>query len=75
MHAIIQADKQIPYRGQKGDCMQQVMAVCSFDMLFTYVVCGWEGTAHDQRILLDTISDERLKFPHAPSGKKAFISA
>ena len=53
--------------------MQQVMAVCSFDMLFTYVVCGWEGTAHDQRILLDTISDERLKFPHAPPGKKVFV--
>ena len=73
MHAAIQADKQIPYRGRKGDRMQQVMAICSFDMLFTYVVCGWEGAA--QRILLDTISDKRLKFPHAPSGKKAFISA
>ena len=52
--------------------MQQVMAVCSFDMLFTYVVCGWKGTAHGQRILLDTISDEKLKFPHAPPGKMAF---
>ena len=53
--------------------MQHVMAVCSFDMLFTYVVCGWEGTAHDQRILLDIISDERLKFPHAPPSKKVFV--
>ena len=52
--------------------MQHVMAVCSFDMLFTYVVCGWEGTAHDQRILFDTISDAKLKFPHAPLGKIAF---
>ncbi|RWR90919.1 putative myb/SANT-like domain-containing protein [Cinnamomum micranthum f. kanehirae] len=75
VHAIIQPEKQIPYRGRKGDCMQQVMAVCSFDMLFTYVVCGWEGTAHDQRILLDTISDEKLKFPHAPPGKYYLVDA
>eukprot|EP00268_Persea_americana_P025067 TRINITY_DN2442_c0_g2_i1.p1 TRINITY_DN2442_c0_g2~~TRINITY_DN2442_c0_g2_i1.p1 ORF type:complete len:267 (-),score=43.65 TRINITY_DN2442_c0_g2_i1:1151-1951(-) len=75
VHAIIQPEKQIPYRGRKGECMQQVMAVCSFDMLFTYVVCGWEGTAHDQRILLDAISDDRLKFPHAPPGKYYLVDA
>ena len=53
--------------------MQQVMTVCLFDMLLTYVVCGWEGTTHDQRILLDTIFYEKLKFLYAPPGKKVFI--
>ena len=55
MHAIIQPENRIPYRVRKGVCMQQVMVVCPFNMLFTYVVFGWEGTAHDQRTLLDTI--------------------
>ena len=73
MHVIIQPEKPIPYRGRKGECMQHVMTVCSFAILFTYVVCGWKGTSHDQRILFDTISDERLKFPHAPPGKKVLV--
>lgn len=52
---MIPIEKQVPYRGKKGECMQNVLAACSFDMLFTFVIAGWERTAHDPRILLDTI--------------------
>ena len=30
---------------------QNVLAVCSFDLKFTYVLPGWEGSASDSRIL------------------------
>ena len=31
------------------------MAAVSFDLKFTYVLAGWEGSAHDALILADAI--------------------
>ena len=31
------------------------MAACDFDLLFTFVMAGWEGAAHDTRIFLYAI--------------------
>ena len=39
------------YRGRKEHTTQNVMAACGFDMKFTYVLPGWEGTASDSRII------------------------
>ncbi|KAL6314365.1 hypothetical protein AAG906_021198 [Vitis piasezkii] len=39
------------YRGQKYYPTQNVLAVCSFDLKFTYVLPSWEGSASDSRIL------------------------
>ncbi|XP_042960172.1 uncharacterized protein LOC122295163 [Carya illinoinensis] len=44
---IISPTKQIPFIGRKGITTQNVMAVCDFDMRFTFVWAGWEGIAHD----------------------------
>ncbi|KAL4309416.1 hypothetical protein GQ457_01G023830 [Hibiscus cannabinus] len=67
--AILPPNEQIPYIGRKGVPTQNVMTVCDFNMCFTFVVAGWEGTSHDTRIFLDAIRDPRLKFPHQPNGK------
>jgi hypothetical protein len=40
------------------------MAVCDFDMCFTFVWPGWEGSAHDTRIFLEATRDPSLHFPH-----------
>ncbi|XP_059658413.1 protein ALP1-like [Cornus florida] len=40
IHANVPASSQIPYRGRKSDTTQNLMAICSFDMKFTYVVAG-----------------------------------
>ncbi|GMI70700.1 hypothetical protein HRI_000739300 [Hibiscus trionum] len=69
IHVILPPNEQIPYIGRKGVPTQNVMAVCDFNMCFTFVVAGWEGTTHDTRIFLDAIRDSRLKFPHPPNGK------
>ena len=33
--------------GCKDGTMQNVLATISFDLKFTYVLAGWEGSAHD----------------------------
>ena len=43
--AWVPSQLQISYRGRKSVCTQNVMAVCDFDMRFTFVNAGWEGTA------------------------------
>lgn len=40
-----------PYRNRKGDLSQNVLAVVDFNMLFTYVLAGWEGSAADITVL------------------------
>ncbi|CAN0837486.1 hypothetical protein LINGRAHAP2_LOCUS1817 [Linum grandiflorum] len=61
--ACIPTDQQVPFRGRKTTTIQNVMCVCSFDMLFTYVVAGWEGTANDSRILSETAYNSANQFP------------
>nr|KAJ0217647.1 hypothetical protein LSAT_V11C300112400 [Lactuca sativa] len=52
------------YRGRKGYPTINVLAACSFDLKFTYVLTGWEGTASDSRIVKDALKrDDKLLFP------------
>ena len=44
------------YRTRKGNIAMNVLGVCSPDMHFIYVLPGWEGSAHDSRVLRDAIS-------------------
>lgn len=37
---------------------QNCLFVCSFDMLFTYTLTGWEGAATDARIWADALSKD-----------------
>ncbi|XP_059671120.1 uncharacterized protein LOC132316664 [Cornus florida] len=69
IHAVVPVDQQIPFRGRKGDTTQNVMAVCSFDMKFTYIITGWEGSANDSKILNECIQNEDFNFPSPPEGK------
>ncbi|XP_043706591.1 uncharacterized protein LOC122656188 [Telopea speciosissima] len=44
-------------------------------MCFTWVWAGWEGTAHNNRILWEAINVPRLKFPHPPPGKYYLVDS
>jgi len=44
------------FRNRKGFISQNVLGVVDFDLCFTYVLVGWEGSAHDGRVLLDAIT-------------------
>ncbi|XP_074303342.1 uncharacterized protein LOC141637813 [Silene latifolia] len=55
---------QSKYRIRKGNLTTNVLGVCSVEMEFIYVLLGWEGSAHDGRILRDAISRPNgLKVP------------
>ena len=42
---------------KKGVLSQNVLAAISFDDLkFSYVLAGWEGSAHDSKVLNDALS-------------------
>ena len=46
------------YWGRKECTTQNVLAACDFDMRFTYVLPGWEGTASGSRIIKNALSRE-----------------
>jgi hypothetical protein len=52
-HQVLYAIGEL--RGRKNSPTQNVMAAVSFDLKFTYVLAGWEGSAHDALILADVI--------------------
>ncbi|XP_071923057.1 protein ALP1-like [Coffea arabica] len=58
-----------------GDLSQNVLAACDHDMRFVYVRVGWEGSAHDARILQDTLLDPNSGFPMPPPGKYYAVDA
>ena len=51
----VPATEPKPYRNRKRYLSQNVLAACDFDMKFTYGLAGWEGSAHDGRVLNDAI--------------------
>ncbi|KAL0337659.1 UNVERIFIED_CONTAM: hypothetical protein Scaly_2041000 [Sesamum calycinum] len=62
------------YRSRKGRIAQNVLAICDFDLNFTYVYAGWEGRATDARVLDHAILQDRA-FPFPPLGKYYLVDA
>ena len=60
--AIPPAEDYTSFRNRKKDITQNVLGVCNFDLTFSYVLCGWEGSAHDSRVL-DDAKNKRLPLP------------
>ncbi|CAM8952123.1 unnamed protein product [Rhodiola kirilowii] len=75
IEARISDDKGNQHRGRKGIKTWNVLACCSFDMLFTYVHVGWEGSAHDQTVWIDAITQPQFCFPHPPEGKYYLVDS
>ncbi|XP_020266770.1 uncharacterized protein LOC109842285 [Asparagus officinalis] len=53
--AMLPATRVSRFRGRKG-VTQNILAACTPNKLFTYVLAGWEGSANDYRILQDALS-------------------
>ncbi|ONI01919.1 hypothetical protein PRUPE_6G167200 [Prunus persica] len=62
------AQKQTSYRGRKILITQNVMCACSFDMMFTFIYMGWEGTANDSRVFIDAVMRPENEFPFPDEG-------
>ena len=52
-------------RDRKGQVTQNTLAVCGFDMIFYYIVSGWDGSAADAYMY----NDARLIDLAIPDGK------
>nr|XP_034591364.1 protein ALP1-like [Setaria viridis]XP_034591365.1 protein ALP1-like [Setaria viridis] len=64
---------QAAFRGRKHTITQNVLAAVDFDLRFTYVLAGWEGSAHDALILSDAL--ERTDGLTVPQGKFYLVDA
>ena len=61
-----------PYRNRKGWLLQNVLAACDFDIRFRFILPGWEGSAHDSRILKDAMDGKGFV---VPEGKYWLVDA
>ena len=60
--ANVPVEIQGKFQGRKEGTTQNVLAAITFNLKFIYVLVGWEGNAHNSRILGDALS--------GPSGLK-----
>nr|XP_009793836.1 PREDICTED: uncharacterized protein LOC104240661 [Nicotiana sylvestris] len=61
------------YRGRKDYPTQNVLAACTFDLKFTYVLAGREGTTSDSRIMKEALNkQDPLRIPE---GKYYLVDA
>ncbi|KAH1040398.1 hypothetical protein J1N35_042141 [Gossypium stocksii] len=64
VRASVPFNIQERFRKRKWGTTQNVLAAITFDLKFFYVLAGWEGSAHDSRILSDALSRPRgLRIP------------
>ncbi|KAL7593145.1 hypothetical protein Lser_V15G34059 [Lactuca serriola] len=70
VHVVVPVDQQTHYRRRgKGECYQNVIGICNFDMIFTFVWAGWEGMAHDSKVLKEVAFNPTSGFPFPPPDK------
>jgi hypothetical protein len=60
--------EQVRYIGKIGIATQNVLAICNFDMRFTYVAAGQPGSYHDTSVLYHAMEVDEKDFPHPPQG-------
>ncbi|XP_028783182.1 uncharacterized protein LOC114739297 isoform X2 [Neltuma alba] len=64
MPVMVGVDEHGPFRNKNGLLSQHVLAACSFDLKFHYVLAGWEGSASDLQVFNSTITRRnRLQVP------------
>ncbi|WVZ71266.1 hypothetical protein U9M48_019874 [Paspalum notatum var. saurae] len=66
---VVPSSKLVQHMGRKGITTQNVLAICDFNMRFTFGVTGWPGSVHDMRVFNDALEKYADKFPHPPEGK------
>jgi hypothetical protein len=69
VRVVVPSSKVLQHTGRHGYTTQNVLAICDFDMRFTFVVAGWPGSVHDMRVFNDALRKYGDKFPHPPPGK------
>ena len=63
IHAIVSPLEAALFRNRKKFISQNVLGVIRFDMTWSYVLAGWEGCAHDGKVLEDALEKGLPTFP------------
>ncbi|XP_020578781.1 uncharacterized protein LOC110023629 [Phalaenopsis equestris] len=71
----IPSQDKVAYIGRHGSTTQNVMAICDFNMCFTYVMTGRKESTHDSQIFSYATKNISQGFPHSPSGKYYLVDA
>jgi hypothetical protein len=69
--AFIPEHKRAPYHNHKGEISQNVLAACTFDIKFVYILSGWEGSTSDSTVY----QDARATVFQIPKGKYYLANA
>lgn len=67
-YAFVNQQNQKPFRNRKGALTQNVLSAVNLDGNFTFVLAGWEGSAHDGRVLNAAIEQHDF-MKDLPKGK------
>ncbi|KAH7859348.1 hypothetical protein Vadar_020153 [Vaccinium darrowii] len=63
------------YWSRKGGTTFNVIAVCDFNLCFTFAASGYEGIMHDYNIFKHETTKTGNRFPHPPEGKYYLVDA
>lgn len=63
VHAVVPPELSFRFRNRKGFISQNVLGVVDFNMMFTFVLAGWEGSAHDGKVLASAIDKGLVVLP------------
>ncbi|KAL0373192.1 UNVERIFIED_CONTAM: hypothetical protein Scaly_1000800 [Sesamum calycinum] len=68
--------EQHRYRSRKGRLAQNILAICEFDMNFTYMYAGWKESAVDTRVLDNAVSqDPNFSFPPIAMAYRRYLES
>ncbi|KAL5543294.1 hypothetical protein UlMin_011004 [Ulmus minor] len=75
-HTIRYSNRFFPYfQGCVGAIDGTHVSACVGGARFTYMLSGWEGSAHDARVLEHAISEPQNGFPFPPPGKYYLVDS
>jgi hypothetical protein len=63
MKVSMSSEEVVNHTNQHGYTSQNILAICDFNMRYTFVVAGWPGSAHDTQILNHALTNFGDKFP------------
>jgi hypothetical protein len=58
----VPAEEVVNHTGRHDYTSQNLLAICDFDLRFTFAIAEWPGSAHDTRILQRSIEKYPVEF-------------
>ena len=65
IHAWAPGARRPAFRNREGYLSQNCLCCCSFDLLFTYTLTGWERSASDAQIYHNAVEKQDHKIPES----------